>query len=87
MPCPDDNHLAELLGEVYEDKQKLDEVANACYERVTDSCFEWETVAQDFDDVFKDVLAQGNKPEIKEAKSKRKKKAKEKQPDLVGAGA
>jgi glycosyltransferase involved in cell wall biosynthesis len=76
MPCPDDNHLADLLAEVYEDREKLDAVAQACYERVTDSCFEWDSIAEDFDEVFQDVLVQKKESQIKEFKSKRKKKAK-----------
>ena len=78
MPCPDDNHLAEILGEVYDDREKLTQVAQACYERVTDSCFEWASIAEDFNEVFQEVLAD-KKPEpvIREFKSKRKKKTKE----------
>jgi glycosyltransferase involved in cell wall biosynthesis len=76
MPCPDDNHLADLLTEVYEDREKLDAVAQACYERVTDSCFEWDSIAEDFNEVFQDVLVQKKESQIKEFKSKRKKKAK-----------
>ena len=78
MPCPDDNHFAEILGEVYDDREKLAQVAQACYERVTDSCFEWASIAEDFNEVFQEVLAD-KKPEpvIREFKSKRKKKTKE----------
>lgn len=83
MPCPDDNHLAQLLGELYEDRTELDRVAQACYERVTDSCFNWDTVASDFVDVFSEVLAQKEGDPITESKRKGKKAEKEKEPVTV----
>lgn len=73
MPCPDDNHLAEILTELYEDRKQLDAVAQACYDRVTDSCFDWETVAADFNDVFQEVLTKKKEPQIKVSKRKGKK--------------
>jgi glycosyltransferase involved in cell wall biosynthesis len=73
MPCPDDNHLAELLTELYEDRALLDQVAQSCYERATDPCFAWDTVAAQFDDVFQSTL------ETKEDKPQNKKKTKNKQ--------
>jgi D-inositol-3-phosphate glycosyltransferase len=73
MPCPDDNHLAQILTDLYEDRDKLDEVAQKCYERVTDECFNWDTVASDFDDVFQEVLAKRDEPQIKVSKRKNKK--------------
>jgi glycosyltransferase involved in cell wall biosynthesis len=74
MPCPDDNHLAELLGRLYDDRDLLDKTAQACYERVTDSCFAWDTVASQFDDVFQEVLAKvEEKPRIVKPKGKKKK--------------
>jgi glycosyltransferase involved in cell wall biosynthesis len=77
MPCPDDNHLAELLGELYEDRQKLDSVAEACYQRATDPCFEWESVAAQFDEVFQEVLVtQEKKAMIVKPKARNKKKGK-----------
>jgi flagellar hook-basal body complex protein FliE len=72
MPCPDDNHLASILTELYEDRQKLDDVAKACYERVTDVCFDWDTVASDFDDIFQEVLTKVDESQIKTSKRKKK---------------
>lgn len=75
MPCPDDNHLAELLGKLYDDRDLLDATAQACYERVTDTCFEWETVASQFDEVFQEVLASvPEPPKIVKPKARKKKK-------------
>ena len=74
MPCPDDNHLAELLGRLYDDRELLNEAADACYERVTDSCFAWDTVAAQFDEVFQEVLVTvEEKPRIVKPKAKKKK--------------
>jgi glycosyltransferase involved in cell wall biosynthesis len=83
MPCPDDNHLAQILGELYEDRAELDRVAQACYERVTDSCFNWDTVASDFVDVFTEVLTKKEGEPITESKRKGKKAEKEKEPAAV----
>jgi glycosyltransferase involved in cell wall biosynthesis len=85
MPCPDDNHLTDILNELYEDRGKLDQVAQACYDRVTDPCFNWDTVASDFDDVFKEVLATKEEPQIRTSKRKKQKKAETK--ELAGAKA
>lgn len=76
MPCPDDNHLAELLGELYDNRKLLDETAEKCYKRVTDPCFSWDTVASQFDEVFQEVLvkAEEAKPRIVKPKAKSKKK-------------
>jgi glycosyltransferase involved in cell wall biosynthesis len=76
MPCPDDNHLAAILGDLYDNRDKLDQVAQACYDRVTDTCFDWETVAGQFDDTFQEVLSREEEevPRIVKPKAKAKKK-------------
>lgn len=56
MPCPSDKHLAELLTELYESPEELRLTAEKCYERVTDVCFTWETVAAEFHKVFQEVM-------------------------------
>lgn len=56
MPCPSDDHLAELLSELYEDRDELERVGKACQERVLDNQFAWETVASKFGGIFEDVL-------------------------------
>lgn len=83
MPCPDDNHLAQILGELYQDRAELDRVAQACYERVTDSCFSWDTVSSDFVDVFTEVLATKEGGPVTESKRKSKKGEKVKEPVTV----
>jgi glycosyltransferase involved in cell wall biosynthesis len=74
MPCPDDNHLADILTDFYENRDKLDDVAQKCYDRVTDVCFNWDTVASDFNDVFQEVLAKKEEPQIKASKRKKQRK-------------
>lgn len=75
MPCPSDVHLAEILTELYEDRDKLDAVAELCYIRVTDEQFNWDTVAAQFDGVFQEVL---NPPEPEVLVEPKKKKGKRK---------
>lgn len=57
MPCPSDEHLKELLSELYEDREELQRTAERCYERVTDDAFNWSTVAAEFHKVFQEALA------------------------------
>jgi glycosyltransferase involved in cell wall biosynthesis len=56
MPCPSAKHLAEILDELYQDRKRLDDVAEACYKRVTHERFAWDTIATQFDSVFQEVL-------------------------------
>lgn len=56
MPCPSDDHLAEIFTELYEDRNELNRVAEACYQRATDAQFSWDTVASQFGGIFEDVL-------------------------------
>jgi glycosyltransferase involved in cell wall biosynthesis len=60
MPCPSSDHLAEILDELYQDRELLEEVAYQCYERVTQEQFKWEVIANQFDEEFQGVL---NPPE------------------------
>ena len=81
MPCPSVEHLAEILADLYEDREKLDQVAQSCYERVTEAQFKWDNIADQFDGVFQEVLqdeplvsAESVSPEKKgKCKKKRKK--------------
>lgn len=71
MPCPSAEHLTELLDYLYENPDIEKKVAEACYKRVTDPQFSWDTVASQFGGVFEEVLSQ--EPETV-AKPKEKKK-------------
>ena len=64
--------MASILTDLYENRDKLDEVAQKCYERATDPCFNWDTVASDFNDVFQEVLTKADEPQIKTSKRKKK---------------
>ena len=77
MPCPSDDHLAELLAELYESPQLLEQTAQQCYDRVTDPQFSWDTIASQFGGVFQDVMNQvehGVQPEIIEKPAKKREK-------------
>lgn len=78
MPCPSDDHLAEILTELYENRDELDRVAEACYQRATDEQFSWDTVASQFGGIFEDVLKEVShdveEPKAASGKKKRKKK-------------
>jgi glycosyltransferase involved in cell wall biosynthesis len=88
MPCPSSDHLAELLTDLYNDRKKLADVAEACYTRATDSQFDWDTVSAKFDGVFQDVLKavpQTSEEVVVQNKKKKKKVQREKR--LVGAAS
>ncbi len=56
MPCPSAEHLTELLDILYYDTRRRDRVGEACYQRVTDPQFSWDTVASQFGGIFEDVM-------------------------------
>lgn len=85
MPCPSAEHLAELLTELYEDRDKLDATAQACYERVTDEQFTWDTIAAQFNDVFQEVLNPVTEATAIVENKKRKKGKKKKEKALLPA--
>jgi glycosyltransferase involved in cell wall biosynthesis len=78
MPCPSSTHLTEILNELYEDREKLNAVAELCYLRATDKQFSWDTIAAQFDGVFQEVLNPVLEPEaLIEPKKKKKNKKQE----------
>jgi glycosyltransferase involved in cell wall biosynthesis len=76
MPCPSSDHLAEILTDLYENREKLDATAELCYTRVTDKQFDWDTVASQFGGVFEDVLKGVDHSIETESTPKKKKKVK-----------
>jgi glycosyltransferase involved in cell wall biosynthesis len=76
MPCPSSKHLTTILNELYEDRDKLDAVAELCYLRATDDQFNWDTVAAQFDGVFQEVLNPVLEAEALIEPKKKKKKVK-----------
>lgn len=81
MPCPSVDHLAEILAELYENKEELDATAQACYERATSEMYDWDPIAKQFDGIFEDVLKNVthdvNEPKEKAPKQKKKRKPKQ----------
>ena len=93
MPCPSSDHLAEILTDLYENREKLDETARLCYERATSPCYDWDNIAPQFGGLFQEVLDGSyggahlaQKAADKNMKEKGKKKEKRKK-RLVGAVA
>jgi glycosyltransferase involved in cell wall biosynthesis len=84
MPCPSSDHLAEILTDLYENREKLDATAELCYTRVTDKQFDWDTVASQFGGVFEDAL-KGVDHSIETESTPKKKKKVKKEKRLVGA--
>ena len=74
MPCPSSDHLAALLTDLYEDKEKREATAELCYLRATDERFNWDTIAHQFGEVFQEVL--NPVVETTETQPKKKKKGK-----------
>lgn len=87
MPCPSADHLTEILDDLYQDEEKRRQVGDACYQRVTDPQFSWDTVASQFGGIFEDVMNQVDhsvSDENAEQTKKQKKKRKSRRKELVG---
>jgi glycosyltransferase involved in cell wall biosynthesis len=75
LPCPSSDHLAEILTDLYENREKLNETAELCYQRATDVRFDWDTIASQFGGIFNDALtAEEPSSEPVEKKKKRREK-------------
>ena len=85
MPCPSSDHLAEILTDLYENREKLDATAELCYERVTDKQFDWDTVASQFGGIFEDVLNEVDHSVEEEIPKAKKKKKERRDKRTVGA--
>jgi glycosyltransferase involved in cell wall biosynthesis len=74
MPCPSSDHLAAILTELYEDREKREATAELCYLRATDERFNWDTIGHQFGEVFQEVL--NPVVETTETQPKKRKKGK-----------
>ena len=87
LPCPSADHLAEILNDLYEHREKLDATAELCYQRATDPQFAWDTVASQFGGIFEDVLNEvdhtADAPPIAPKRRKNRKQKQEKQKELA----
>lgn len=75
MPIPSAEHLAELMTELYEDRDKLKAVGEACHKRATDPKYQWDTIAAQFKEEFQEVLKpaiEKERPVIKKPKKRKK---------------
>ena len=72
MPVPSAEHLAEIMTDLYNDRELLDRVADDCYKRAIDEKYQWDNIAEQFAGVFEDVLKPVEKPVIKRSKRRKK---------------
>jgi glycosyltransferase involved in cell wall biosynthesis len=84
MPCPSSDHFTEILNALYHDQDRRRQVGEACYQRVTDSQFSWDTVASQFGGIFEDVMKEvdhsvPNEIAAKPEKEKKKRKSRRKE--------
>lgn len=56
MPIPSAKHLTEILNDLYHDREKLKAIGLACKERALDPMYQWDTVADNFRELFAEVL-------------------------------
>jgi glycosyltransferase involved in cell wall biosynthesis len=56
MPIPSAKHLTEILNDLYYDRGKLKAIGLACKERALDPMYQWDTVADNFRELFAEVL-------------------------------
>ena len=76
MPCPSADHLTEILNDLYQDSKLREKVGEACYKRVTDEQFSWDTVASQFGGIFEDVMKEvSHELPVKPPGPKKKKKS------------
>jgi len=76
MPCPSADHLTEILNGLYQDPERRKKVGDACYQRVTDAQFAWDTVASQFGGIFEDVMKEvSHELPVKPPGPKKKKKS------------
>jgi len=75
MPVPSAEHLAEILTDLYEDRDLLKQVGADCFQRATCAKYQWDNIAKQFEEVFNAVLQpeEVEKPQIKRRKRKSKK--------------
>jgi hypothetical protein len=83
MPCPSVEHLVELLVELYEDRGKLERVAQACYARVTEDQFKWDNISDQFNGVFQEVLQSEQFVDAKSVSPKKKGKCRRKREKVL----
>jgi glycosyltransferase involved in cell wall biosynthesis len=75
MPVPSAEHLAEILTDLYEDRDLLKQVGADCFQRATSAQYQWDNIAKQFEEAFDKVLQpeEVEKPQIKRRKRKPKK--------------
>jgi glycosyltransferase involved in cell wall biosynthesis len=75
MPVPSAEHLTEILVELYEEREKLEDIGQACFKRATDPKYQWDTIAEQFNEVFEETLkdpVEIDKPVVRKPKRRKK---------------
>ncbi len=80
MPVPSTSSLVEHLNTLYQKPEIYERVATACYERATDSKYQWDTIAQQFAVEFEQVLTPPEKLEVPVLKRPKRRSSKKKVP-------
>ena len=80
MPVPSTSSLVEHLNTLYQKPEIYERVATACYERATDSKYQWDTIAQQFAAEFEQVLTPPEKREVPVLKRPKRLSSKKKVP-------
>jgi len=75
MPVPSAEHLVEHLNALYHDPDLLKAVGDACYKRATDSKYQWDTIANQFSEVFEEALSIDETPAAPPVKRPKRRKA------------
>jgi len=76
MPVPSTEHLTEILSELYDDRTYLKQVGSDCFQRATDPKYQWDTIAEQFNEVFEESLKDPieiDKPVIRKPKKRKQK--------------
>jgi glycosyltransferase involved in cell wall biosynthesis len=85
MPCPSADHLAEILNDLYDNREKLDATAELCYERATDPMYKWDNIAKQFGGLFEEVLNGSDfESKVKKNEGKKKKQRVKREKTLIG---
>ncbi len=74
MPIPDTQSLVDHLNVLYEDEVYRASVADACYNRATDSKYQWDNVAQQFANEFEQLLTPSEELEVPVIKRPKRRK-------------
>lgn len=74
MPVPSADHLVEHLDTLYKNPEIYERVAQACYDRATDSKYQWDTIAKQFAAEFDGLFTPPEQKEVPIVKRPKRRK-------------